>query len=208
MTYISTEGKDKLRLILDDLIIDTLSKSSELKLYTFVPYNKTLVIEVFSQNIDEYLYYRISQNITSTFKKGIENSIKKFSEYLIQSQEGQLILDPEKTDLKFKLKNGEVYSIDIKSKFDFENFNDHYFKVQNEKAKEIGSKYKLFIYDEDIEINNDFLLNGNDFWELIAGFEQAKYELFKIINGCANKISLSTIIKDAHKRLLNEWKME
>jgi len=209
MNELSEETKKTLLSIIDDLLFDTTSKASEITLYNFISYNRSFTMELFSQNIEDYLDYMISQHITSSFSIKLEKLIEDFCEVLIQTQGGLIINAPKQYDLKFRLSNGVEYWIDIKSN------NDQYctkyqtiIDEHKEKAEKEGKIYKLYLYDDEKLSDNDYTLNGSDFWALIAGFENARVEILRLINGSANKISISSIIKETKNRLLNEWRMQ
>jgi len=208
MNGLQEETKKTFLSIIDELLLDTSSKAAEISLFKLLNYNRSITTELFSQNIEEYLYFMVTQRVTASFTTGLKNAIKKFSETLIKAQDGQIIKNPKPYDLKFKLKNGEEYWLDIKSINDPYSSNEQYIKEQKEKADNNGSKYRLYIYDDENQYDGDYHLNGNDFWELLAGFENARPEIFKLINGSANKFSTSTIIKETHNRLLREWRMQ
>jgi len=208
MTDFQNDTEKSLLSIIDNLLKETTSKASQLSLFKLVNYNKSIMMELFSQNIDEYLYFMITQYITTSFSAGLKKAIVTFSEILVKSQDGQIQTNPEPYDLKFKLKNGEEYWLEIKS------VNELYCSTfptikECRLHPENGSrKYRLFVYDDgDSPYDEECQLNGKEFWKLIAGFENAESEIFKTINGAANKLSLSSIIQGTQKRLLNEWRM-
>ena len=209
MNELSEETKKTLLSIIDDLLLDTTSRASEITLYNFISYNRSFTMELFSQNIEDYLDYMISQHITSSFSIELEKLIVDFCEVLIQNQGGLILNAPKQYDLKFRLSNDVEYWIDIKSN------NDQYctkhqtiIDEHKEKAEREGKIYKLYLYDDEKPSDNDYTLNGSDFWALITGFENARVEILRLINGSANKISISSIIKETKNRLLNEWRMQ
>lgn len=208
MNGLQEETKKTLSSIIDKMLLETSSKAAEISLFKLLNYNRSITSELFSQNIEEYLYFMVTQRVTTYFTTGLKNAIGQFSETLIKAQDGQILKNPEPYDLKFKLKNGEEYWLDIKSINDPYFSNGQYIKERQEKSDKKGAKYRLFIYDDENQYDGDYYLNGNDFWELMAGFEHARPEIFKLVNGSANKFSTSSIIKDTHNRLLREWRMQ
>ena len=150
----------------------------------------------------------VSQYITTHFSTGLKKAITAFSELLIKLQEGQLLKSSDPCDLKFSLKEGTHYWLEIKSVNDLNCSTIPRIKEHKDIAEKNGNTYKLFVYDDnEILFDEDYRLNGNDFWELTAGFKNAESEIFKIINGAANKLNLSSLIKETHNRLLNDWRM-
>lgn len=208
MGAISEETKKAFLTIIEELLADTSKKASEITLYTMVDPNRTMTLELFSQNIEEYLYLGIAKRMTHTFTTGLEKSILKFIEVLILSRKGLIISKPAPYSLKFKLENGVEYWMDLKSIKDYPTLLEQEIQENKELAEKNHSEYKLCLYDSDFIYNEAHLLNGSDMWTLVAGFEHAKYEIFNAINGSANNLSISTLIKDTHKRLLNEWRLQ
>ena len=209
MNELSEESRKTLLSIIDNLLLDASSKASEITLYNLVHTNRSLTMELFSQNIEEYLYYMVAQRVTTSFSTSINKAIGGVCEYFIKSQEGLVLPNPEPYNLKFKLKNGEEYWMDIVSVNDPNGSNKQAHKEHKDHARKNGKTYKLCVYDDDnLSEEEEYRLNGNDFWKLIAGMENAKQEVFRLVNGAANKISVSSIVKETQNRLLNEWRMQ
>jgi len=208
MNDLSEETKNALLSVIDKFLLDISLDASGLTLYSLVNSKKSINMELFSQNIEEYIYFMVAQSVTTSYNRGIENIIQKFCEILIKVQDGLILNNQGPYDLKFQLKNGEEYWIDIKSINEQKNYDFQTIKEHKEKAEKAGVKYRFCIYDDENQSNDDYILNGIDFWELIAGFENAKLRIFRLINGTANKLSISTIIKETKNRFLQEWRMQ
>lgn len=204
----SEETKKAIYSIIDTFLLDISLETSKLTLFSLVNNNRSITMELFSQNIEEYIYLTVAQSVTTSYNKGFENVIKKICEVLIQSQNGQILKNPEQFDLKFQLSNGEEYCIDIKSINDQINNNRQSNLKHREKAEKVGKSYRLCLYDDASISDEAYILNGNEFWELIAGFENAKIRIHRLMNGAANKLSVSSIIREAKNRFISEWKMQ
>jgi|GEM_PF-1979393 len=208
MNDFSEETKKSIYSIIDKFLLDISLETSKLTLFSLVNNNRSLTMEMFSQNIEEYIYLTVTQSVTTSYNVGLENVIREICEVLIKTQDGLFMKNPEPFDLKFQLKNGEEYCIDIKS------VNDQKFHtIQNKqehklKAENAGSTYRLCLYDDESISDEACILNGNDFWKLIAGFDNAKSRIHRLINGAASKLSVSSIIRDAKNRFITEWKMQ
>jgi len=208
MDALSEKTKKQFISIIDELLSDTSKKASDITLYTLVDPNSSMTMELFSQNIEEYLYLGIAKRITNTFTTGLEKSILKFIEILILYQEGQILHNPTPFSIIFKFNGGVEYWMDLKSIKDYPTLNERDIQEKIVLADKNQAEYKLCLYDSDALYNETYLMNGNDLWTLVAGFNHAKYEIFNTINGSANNLSISTLIKDTHKRLLNEWRLQ
>lgn len=195
MYELKDDTHKRIRSLIDTLNQDTVSIASQMSIYNLVSYNKSILTELFSQNIDEYIYLMVAKHVSNMFLTGLRKTILDISEILVESQEGQIIKNPEPYDLKFKLKNGKEYRIEIKSDIE-----------QNNSSQSLT--YYLYINEGKNTPNEKIELSGSDYWELVSGTKNAENELFKTINGAANRITISSIIRDTHKRLLNEWKMQ
>lgn len=195
MYELKEDTKKIIQTLLNTLNEDTYSSASQMSFYNLVSYNKSIITELFSQNIDEYIYLMVAKHVSNMFLTGLKKTILDISEILVESQEGQIIKNPEPYDLKFKLKNGKEYWIEIKNDIE-----------QKNSAQSLT--YYLYINEGKITPNEKDELSESDFWELVSGTKNAENELFKIINGASNQVTISSIIRDTHKRLHNEWKMQ
>lgn len=195
MYELKEDTKKLIRTLLHTLNEDTYSSASQMSFYNLVSYNKSILTELFSQNIDEYIYLMVAKHVSNMYLTGLRKTILDISELLVELQEGETIKNPEPYDLKFKLKNGKEYWIEIKNDIE-----------QNNSAQSLT--YYLYINEGKNTPNEKNQLSGSDYWELVSGIKNAENELFKTINGASNQITISSIIRDTHKRLLNEWKMQ
>jgi len=204
-----SEGTKRILLsIIDNFLLDISLETSKLTLYNLVNNNRSITMELFAQNIEEYISLVVSQSVTMSFSTGLENVIREFSEVLIKTQEGQIFNDSEPYDMKFQLKNGNEYWIDIKSFKYLNNSNKRTIEEHHELAEKEGKIYKLCLYDDENQSEVKYQLNGNDFWKLTADIDNAKFKIFNLINGAANKLSISTIIRDTKTRFIREWRMQ
>jgi len=204
-----SEGTKRILLsIIDNFILDISLETSKLTLYNLVNNNRSITMELFAQNIEEYISLVVAQSVTTSFNTGLDNVIMEFSEVLIKTQDGQIFNDSEPFDMKFQLKNGEEYWIDIKSVKDLNSFDQKTIEEHHELAEKEGKTYKLCLYDDENPSEVKYQLNGNDFWKLTADLDNAKFKIFHLINGAANRLSISTIIRDTKTRFIREWRMQ
>jgi len=208
MEALSEKNKQTFLSIIDDLMLDTTKKASDITLYTLVDPNRTLSMELFSQNIEEYLYLGVAKRITNAFSAGLERALLQFMEVLVQSRNGQILKNPAPYSMIFKLKEGNEYWLDILSLKDYPTLNQRDLDEKRELARLNHSEYRLGLYDSDEIYDEKHLLNGSDLWALVAGYPHAKYDIFSTIHGTANNLSISTLINETHKRLLNEWRSQ
>ena len=205
---LSEDTKKTLLSIIDNFLLDISLQTSKLTLYSLVNNNRSITMELFSQNIEEYIYFTVAQSVTTSYNIGFENAIREICEVLIKTQNGLILNNSEPYDLKFQLKNGEEYCIDIKSVNHQNTSSKQTYTEHKERAEKAGKIYKLCLYDDESLSEEDYLLKGNEFWNLIAGFDNAKATIFRIINGAANKLSVSTIIRDTKNRFISEWRLQ
>lgn len=204
----SEETKKTIYFIIDKFLLEISLEASKLTLFSLVNNNRSLTMELFSQNIEEYIYLTVTQSVTTSYNEGLEKMIREISEVLIKNQDGLSQKNPEPFDLKFQLKNGEEYCIDIKSVNDQKFHSKQKKEERMQKAEKAGSTYRLCLYDDESISDEAFMLNGNDFWKLVAGFDNAKSRIYRLINGAANKLSVSSIIRETKNRFIAEWKMQ
>jgi len=204
---LSEETKRTLTAIVDRFLLDISLETSKLTLFHLVNNNRSITMDLFSQNIEEYISLRVAQSVTSSFNEGLENVICQFSKVLIKAQGGQVFENPEPFDLKFKL-NGEEYVMDIKPTNEQNSYNIQTLEEHISRAEKAEIKYRLCLYDFNHQTDESYILNGEDFWKLISGIENAKTLLFKLINGAANRLSISSIIRETKFRFINEWRMK
>ena len=205
---LSIETKKSLLTIIDKFFLYISSEASKMTLFTLVNDTKSITNELFSQNLEEYMYLTVAQNVTSSYNKGIEKVVKDFSEVLIKAQGGMIINNPEPYNLKFKLENGKEYWIDIKTNYEQKEDDRQIIKEKRVIAENEGKEYRLCIYDDEHLSNSEYILNGYDFWTLIAGFDGAKEKVFKLIHGTAKNLSISSIVRETKNKFLNKWRQE
>lgn len=149
MNGLAEDTIKKVSAILEKLVSDTSSNASNISLCNFVDDSRSFTMELFSQNVSEYLYLSVAKKILESFNTSLHDSLVQIFELLVEAQDGQVINSPAPYDLKFKLKDGDEYWIDIKSGEDldrpvFGEIAKHRSDAENE-----GVKYRLCIYDND-----------------------------------------------------------
>lgn len=207
MNGLAEDTIKKVSAILEKLVSDTSSNASNISLCNLVDDSRSFTMELFSQNVSEYLYFSVAKKIIESFNKSLHDSLVQIFELLVEAQDGQVINSPAPYDLKFKLKDGDEYWIDIKSGEDldrpvFGEIAKHRSDAENE-----GVKYRLCIYDNDGCNAKEFIINSTDSWELVSGDSNTRKNILKLLNGVANNLSISTIINCTQKRLMQEWRM-
>lgn len=168
MNQLSQETENSILTIVNTIFLDTTTVASEITLYNSLNAPNSLPRELFSQNIEEYLFFTVTKRLITSFSDGQAQFVLKVSELLIQAQGGSILDAPEPSTLKFKLLDGKEHLIDS------------------------------LTFEESSE---------SDYWKLVAGYPEAKNDIYRIIEGSANHFSLSTLINTTRDKLLREWRM-
>lgn len=168
MNQLSKETENSILTIVNTLFLDTTSKASEITLYNTLNATNTITKELFSQKIEEYLFFTVAKRLISFFSVGQDKMMVQVSELLIQAQGGQVKSASNPSELRFKLPSGKEYSLDTTS----------------------------------IQTSSE-----NEYWELVAGYPEARNDIHQLISGSANHFSLSTLIHSTKDKLLREWRM-
>jgi hypothetical protein len=208
MKELSEETKGKLISIIDQNLIDAASRANEMTLYNTVNFNGSFTMNLFSQNIEEFLYLRVAQSVTGSYDAAFKNIVAKAGEVLLLSQKIIPSRYTEPYNLSFQTKGGKIYCIDLQSVSETNPRVLQATGIRKAAAENEGKIYRLYIYDDETPFEDDIRMGGDEFWALVSGRENAGSEIFQWIRGSANRLSIATIIKDTQNRLLREWRMQ
>lgn len=198
MNQLSKETENSLLTIVDTFLLETNTNATEISLFNILNRNSSISKEMFSQNIEEYLFLSIAQRLLSSYTIGLGKVVIQLSEELIKSQGGEVIESQRHSDLTFRLKDGSEHQIEIKSIQDL---------GCNRSMNSKGHMIKQFIYDNEQPILDENVIDEIDFWALVGGSPNTKSIIYKMLNGTANHFSMSSLLKNTHARLLSEWRM-
>lgn len=192
--------------IFEELIKGTKAKIESETITTILENRTPVTVQLFSKNISDYLYFVVCQRVTTSFSTRLGKVMEKLCEELVKFQGGSIIKKPKPYDLKFKLKDGKEYWIELKSIDGQNSSNKQTIEERKKYAEKRGKIFKLCIYNDETKFKEDYKLNGKDFWDFILGEKNAQEIVFSIINGIGVDFSIKKIIDENYSRLLKEYK--
>lgn len=203
---ISEEAKCKIINLFDDLIAGISSSANELTLDSIFANSKPLTLELFSKNVDEYIYFIVSQRVTKSFSTRLGGVIEKVSAILVESQGGQIVPGrPNPFDLKFSHPDGKQYWVEIKSINAQNSSNIQTINERKKLAEANGCVFHLCMYNDDNSCAEEYKLNGSQFWKLVGGYEDAGKDMLTMLRGLAVKVSIREIINHKVRELVQEY---
>lgn len=205
---ISEEAKCKIIQLFDDLIAGISGSANELTLDSIFAKSKPLTLELFANNVDEYIYFIVSQRVTKSFSTRLGVVIERVSAILVESQGGKIVAGkPNPFDLKFIHPDGKEYWVEIKSINAQNSSNIQTINERRKLAEAHGSVFHLCVYNDDNICAEAYKLNGSQFWKLVGGYEDASKDMLKMLRGLAFKISIREIINNKVQELVQEHNM-
>ena len=205
---ISEVAKCKIIDLFNDLIAGILNSASELTLDAIFAKSKPLTLELFSNNVDEYLYFIVSQRVTKSFSTRLGGVIEKVSAILVESQGGRIVPGrPNPFDLKFFHPDGKQYWIEIKSINAQNSSNIQTINERKKLAEAHGCIFHLCMYNDDNVCAEKYKLNGSQFWKLVGGYEDAGKDMLAMLRGLAVKVSIRNIINNKVQELAQEYSL-
>jgi hypothetical protein len=206
---ITENAKFKIISLFNNLISGISNSANELTLDNIFAKCKPLTLELFSNNVDEYIYFIVSQRVTKSFSTRLGGVIEKVSAILVESQGGKIVPGkPNPFDLKFYHPNGKQYWIEIKSINTQNSSNIQTINERKELAESNNCIFHLCVYNDDNLCSEEYKLNGSQFWKLVGGYEDAGKDMLKILRGLAEKVSILNIINDRAQELGKEYSMQ
>jgi len=203
---ISEDAKCKIIGLFNDLIAGISSSANALTLDAVFAKSKPLTLELFSENVDEYIYFIVSQRVTKSFSTRLGGVIEKVSAILVESQGGKIVPGkPNPFDLKFFHPDGKQYWIEIKSINAQNSSNLQTITERKKLAEKHGCVFHLCMYNDDNSCAEEYKLNGSQFWKLVGGYEDAGKDMLIMLRGLAVKVSIRDIVDDKVKELVREY---
>lgn len=203
---ISEDAKCKIINLFDDLITGISSSANELSLDSIFAKSKPLTLELFSNNVDEYIYFIVAQRVTKSFSTRLGGVIEKVSAILVESQGGKIVPGrPNPFDLKFFHPDGKQYWIEIKSINAQNSSNLQTITERKKLAEAHDCIFHLCMYNDDNSCAEEYKLNGSQFWKLVGGYEDAGKDMLAMLRGLAVKVSIRDIINNKVRELVQEY---
>jgi len=205
---ISEVAECKIIDLFNDLIAGILNSASELTLDAIFAKSKPLTLELFSNNVDEYFYFIVSQRVTKSFSARLGGVIEKVSAILVEAQGGRIVPGrPNPFDLKFFHPDGKQYWIEIKSINAQNSSNIQTIKERKKLAEAHDCIFHLCVYNDDNMCADKYKLNGSQFWRLVGGYEDAEKDMLAMLRGLAVKVSIRNIINNKVQELVQEYSL-
>lgn len=202
---IAENAKIKIIALFNELIDGISNSANELTLEAILAKSKPLTLELFSENIDEYIFFIVSQRVTKSFSTRLGGVIERVSAILVESQGGIIIEGrPNPFDLKFVHPDGKEYWVEIKSINAQNSSNLQTIHERKKLAEANQCVFHLCMYNDDNYCAEEYKLNGNQFWKLVGGYETAGDDIMAMLRGLAGKVSIREIINNRVQELVQE----
>ncbi|MEQ1661486.1 MAG: hypothetical protein ABL877_02195 [Thiobacillus sp.] len=203
---LAENSREQIIALFQGLIAGISDSANDLTLDGVFNKSKPLTLELFSQNLDEYIYFIVAQRVTKSFSTRLGNVIEKVSAILVVSQGGQIVQGkPNPFDLKFIHPDGKEYWIEIKSINAQNSSNLQTILERKQMAEANNCHFRLCVYNDDSHCLEPYKLNGDQFWKLIGGYESAGADILSMLRGLACEVSIRETIDQATGRMVNEY---
>ncbi|MEQ1593071.1 MAG: hypothetical protein ABL892_11885 [Thiobacillaceae bacterium] len=204
-TMIAESAQHKIIILFRGLISGISDSANELTLDSIFARSKPLTLELFSKNVDEYIYFIVAQRVTKSFSTRLGNVIEKVSAILVESQGGLIIAGrPNPFDLRFIHPDGNEYWIEIKSINAQNSSNIQTIHERKKLAEQNNCLFRLCVYNDDNSCSEEHKLNGGQFWKLVGGYESAGEDILAMLKGLACEVSVREIINQRVRELVDE----
>lgn len=198
-------AKIKIIALFNELIDGIYNSANELTLESIFAKSKPLTLELFSDNVDEYIYFIVAQRVTKSFSTRLGGVIERVSAILVESQGGKIIEGkPNPFDLKFIHPDGKEYWVEIKSINAQNSSNLQTILERKNLAESNNCVFHLCMYNDNNSAPDEYKLNCNQFWELVGGYEAAGDDVLAMLKGLAGKVSIREVINDKVHELVQE----
>ena len=202
---IAEDARLKIIALFAELIDGISNSANELTLDRIFAKSKPLTLELFSDNVDDYIYFIVSQRVTKSFSTRLGNVIERVSAILVESQGGKIVPGkPNPYDLKFIHPDGKEYWVEIKSINAQNSSNIQTINERKKLAEESNCVFRLCMYNDDNHSPEEYKLNGSQFWKLVGGYETAGNDILAMLRGLAGKVSIREIINNKVQALVFE----
>jgi hypothetical protein len=202
---IAENFREQIIALFQGLITGISASANDLTLDSIFSKSKPLTLELFSENLDEYIYFIVAQRVTKSFSTRLGNVIEKVSAILVASQGGQIVPGkPNPFDLKFIHPDGKEYWIEIKSINAQNSSNLQTILERRQMAEANHCHFRLCVYNDDSHCPESYKLNGGQFWKLVGGYESAGADILAMLSGLASEVSIREIIRQATMRMVAE----
>lgn len=204
---ISEDARFKIIAIFAELIDGISNSANQLTLDSIFAKSKPLTLELFSDNVDDYIYFIVSQRVTKSFSTRLGSVIERVSAILVESQGGKIVAGkPNPFDLKFIHPDGMEYWVEIKSINAQNSSNIQTINERKKLAEDGNCVFRLCMYNDDNHSLEEYKLNGSQFWKLVGGYEAAGNDILAMLRGLAGKVSIQEIINNKVQWLVQERK--
>ncbi len=206
---LSAQTKYEINEYLQSLIPAVISSVNQLTLNEIINHKNPLIREMFHNNPKEFITFFVMERVERSFVTLMGNMIENIVEILVQEQGGEILStrkDRKPYDLKFRLRNGKEYWLEIKSILNQNKSSKNSIHLSREKALKQGKEFRLCIYYPTKIINKeDYILVGEEFWSFVGGDKTTQAEVFSLIRNTAKGFSFMTLVNNRVKILLEEY---
>jgi hypothetical protein len=149
------------------------------------------------------------ERVERSFVTRIGHMIEKLVELLVEGQGGEVLgkkKDWKPYDLKFRLNDGKEYWVEIKSILNQNNSNWKTIRAHKENANKQGKEFRLCVYYRtSLNISDESIVVGKDFWSFVGGDADTETVLFRLITGIGREFSFLDLIQKKADILLEEY---
>ncbi len=206
---LSSTIKGEISEYLESLIPSVIASLNKLTLNEILHHKNPLVREMFYDTPKEFISFFVMERIERSFVTTMGNVIENIVEILVKSQGGEIVgtkKDWKPYDLKFRLKDGKEYWLEIKSILEQNNSNKRSITTYKDNAAKQGKEFRLCIYyPTKLTSKEEYILIGKEFWSFVGGHDSTQSEVFKLIRNTAKDFSFQDLIQNRTELLLKEY---
>lgn len=206
---LSSTTKGEISEYLESLIPSVKASLNKLTLNDILHHKNPLIREMFHDNPKEFISFFVMERVERSFVTTIGNVIENIVEILVKSQDGEIVgtkKDWKPYDLKFRLKDGKEYWLEIKSILEQNNSNKRSITTSRDNAAKQGKEFRLCIYyPTRLTSKEEYILIGKEFWSFIGGDNSTQSEVFSLIRNTAKNFSFKDLIESRTELLLKEY---
>jgi hypothetical protein len=206
---LSSTTKGEIGKYLESLIPSVKASLNKLTLNDILHHKNPLIREMFYDNPQKFISFFVMERVERSFVTTMGNVIENIVEILVKSQGGEIVgkkKDWKPYDLKFRLKDGKEYWLEIKSILEQNNSNKKSITTSKDNAAKQGKEFRLCIYyPTKLTSKEEYILVGKEFWTFVGGDKNTQSEVFNLIRNTAKNFSFKDLIENRTEMLLQEY---
>jgi Type II restriction endonuclease EcoO109I len=206
---LSIQTKLKINQYLQSLIPAVIYSVNQLTLDEIINHKNPLIKEMFHNNPEELIAFFVMERVERSFVTHMGKMIENIVEILVQEQGGEILgtkKDWKPYDLKFRLRDGKEYWLEIKSILNQNKSSKNSINISRKNALQQGKEFRLCIYYPTKIINKEnYILVGEEFWSFVGGDKSTQSEVFNLIRNTAQGFSFINLVKNRTEILLEKY---